>query len=82
LARRDQFERDTTLAYQAVRIWVKSQHKRGLRMPKLESLLREGGPSQTVDEKRSVVQTLSQQYGIPLRKRGEGTFPKRKKKTR
>jgi hypothetical protein len=54
LARRDQFERDTVLAYQAVRIYVMSlTRKGGLRMPKLSKLLEEGHGELTPDEMRA-----------------------------
>lgn len=48
--------------------WYTAALSRAEKMPKLASLL-DGGPRrQTVDEQRAMLEVLSAQYGIPLRK--------------
>lgn len=68
--RRKQFERDTTLAWQANRIYVQTQNQK--RLPKLSSLIpkRHGSPSMgrpSLESQKATLFQLAQQYGGAVR---------------
>lgn len=64
---RQSFERDTSIGYQAVAIWIATQNKKG-RMPSFESFIGTQKAPQTVHQLKSALELLSQQTGIPLQK--------------
>lgn len=59
---RDVFERDTTHAYQVVRIYVETKAKQ--RMPSLERLLQRPMTGQSIKEMKAVMHALGQQPGF------------------
>lgn len=65
LRRRDEAERDASLAWQVVAILFRSLHDK--RVPKLDTLLGRGHGRQPREVQRAMLQELSVRYGIPLR---------------
>ena len=60
--RRDEIELQTVGAYQTVRVWVMTKSKK--RLPTLASLLpSRDGSDQTVQQMRTTMQMLANQYG-------------------
>jgi hypothetical protein len=65
--------RDVTVAWHAVRLWVEVNNRK--KLPSLASQLPQTGATarrQTVGQLRSSLVILSEQYGIPLRRREAG----------
>lgn len=73
-----EFNRDTTLAYQVVRIWLQTQHDK--RMPKLDTLLAHSGPrpsqKQSVESMRFALKQLAQQYSGLKKGKGKKEKPR------
>jgi hypothetical protein len=65
----DEYNRDTIQAWQIVHIWARTKTKG--RMPTLRSLLRRPPATRPLAHRAqlAVLQLLSEQYGIPLRRR-------------
>lgn len=69
-----QARRDVTVAWHTVRLWVEVKGRK--RLPSLKSQLPKDGPTrggQTGRQLRSMLGILSEQYGIPLRRRRRTT---------
>lgn len=65
--RRDD-ERDVAMAL----AWHVAALSRAKKLPELRTLLSKARRPQTVDEQKSMLNILSQQYGIPLRRAPKG----------
>jgi len=70
LRRRDQFERDTVLAWQVNRIHVQTHNDK--RLPSLAYLLEpqtkpQPGQRPSLAHQKAMLQRISTQYGIPIR---------------
>jgi hypothetical protein len=61
----DRSERDTLLAWQVAAL------SRAKTLPHPRTLVNRGGVRQTVEQQRAALAVLSEQYGIPLRRKGE-----------
>lgn len=70
---RDRIEEGTFVAYQTVRVWALTKSKKG-RMPTFQSLLpSRDGVDQTVQQMKTTMQMLANQYGPKRMKVGTTT---------
>lgn len=68
--RRDEFERDTTLAWQVNRVYVQTMNKK--KLPSLESLLPKAKTKvmnfkPSLEEQRANLMEISRRYKIPIK---------------
>jgi len=69
--RKDEMDRDITVAWHTVRIYFEAKSKK--RLPSLTSQLtrQTGDGKQSRGQLKSMLGVLSEQYGIPLRRAGK-----------